>query len=207
MNRRLIGTMTLAAVGAALLTATGCSPTREEVYDQARVSAVTYKQELSQAIPQLDSTMKSLTNVMSSATTNREAAFKTFQSDLGGLRRQAALIQAQAGYMRDDGQAYFAAWDRQIAGEPGDAMPDANAQRTQGALKYSVLQEYMQRTRDQYMSLLTTLKDTEASLATDMSSANVQSLMPKLEDATKQSFMLKQSLGVLVAETNKLIPN
>ena len=113
LNKTLV-LVSLTAGAAWLLT--GCGTTKGyKQADKTGEGIAEFREEILNGKKAIDATMASLDKVAASAATDPRKAFEQYSKDVGNLESTAAKVRKRAQDMREQGDAYFAQWQKQLS--------------------------------------------------------------------------------------------
>src|SRR5262249_15129834 len=105
-----------AAVGGAAMLLSGCGTTSGyKQADKTGEGIAEFRDEITQGKVAIDATMKALSDIAASATTDPRKAFERYSKDVANLESTAAKIRKRGAAMQEQGQAYFKHWEEQLA--------------------------------------------------------------------------------------------
>ena len=151
----------------------------------------------------INETMKSLELVSASATTDPRKAFEQYSKNVASLESAANKARKCSQEVKDQGKAYFAQWEKQLAEVQN---PDI---RTLAVERKAKLQETFESIRKvaeplkaQFDPWMSDLKDLQKYLGNDLTIAGVDAAKGLFAKTTAEGREVQKSMDVLVAELN-----
>jgi hypothetical protein len=170
-------TVVLVTAGAALLLS-GCSTTKGyEQADKTGAGIAEFRDEIVKGKVAIDATMKSLSDVAATATTDPRKAFEQYSKNVAELESTANTIRKRAESMKEKGQAYFTQWETELAQVNNPEIRSLAEQRK------AKLQETFQSIRKV---------------------AGVDAAKPLFTKTTEEGLEVQKSMDAVVAELNTL---
>ena len=151
----------------------------------------------------IDDTMNSLSQVAASATTNPRKAFERYSKDVANLESAANDARKCSQEVKDQGKAYFAQWEKQLAEVKN---PDIRALAVERKAKlqqaFDTIRQYAEPLKAQFNPWLSDLKDLRQYLANDLTIAGVDAAKPLFAKTQNEGFEVQKSMDALVSELN-----
>jgi hypothetical protein len=205
MNPRKDKTISLAiATIAAAALFTGCGTTSGyKQADKTGEGIAEFRDEITNGKKAIDATMKSLGDVAVSANTDPRKAFEQFSKDVANLESTAAKIRKRAQNMREQGQAYFQAWQQQLATVNNPEIRSLAEQRKAKLQEtFDNIRNYSEPLKAQFDPWLSDLKDLQKYLSQDLTVTGVDAAKNLFSKATSEGLEVQKSMDGLVAELN-----
>jgi len=204
---RLKPILTLTAVTAGVMTLlSGCGTTSGyKQADKTGAGIAEFRDEIVKGKTAIDATMKSLSDIAASANTDPRAAFTKYSKDVANLESTAATIRKRAQTMRDQGQAYFAQWEKELA-EVKDPEIRALAQQRKAKLQetFESIRKYSDPLKAQFDPWMSNLKDLQTYLSNDLTIAGVEAAKSLFAKTTAGGQEVQKSMDALIGELNTI---
>jgi len=127
----------------------------------------------------IDATMKSLDQVAVSATTDPRKAFEQFSKDVANLESAANDARKCSQNAKDQGKAYFAQWEKQLADVKNpDIRALAEARKAKLQESFDKIRLLAEPLKAQFGPWMSDLKDLQKYLANDLTIAGVDAAKP-----------------------------
>jgi len=199
--------LTVTAVTAGVMTLlSGCGTTSGyKQADKTGAGIAEFRDEIVKGKTAIDATMKSLSDIAASANTDPRAAFTQYSKDVANLESTAATIRKRAQTMRDQGQAYFAQWEKELA-EVKDPEIRALAEQRKAKLQetFESIRKYSDPLKAQFDPWMSNLKDLQTYLGNDLTIAGVEAAKSLFAKTTAGGQEVQKSMDALIAELNTI---
>ncbi len=207
MKNRYIQTVSLitALAGTAfLLTACGSTKGYKQA-DKTGAGIAEFRDEITNGKKAIDATMKSLGDVATSANTDPRKAFEKYSKDVANLESTAAKIRKRAQDMKEQGQAYFKQWEKQLA-EVNNPEIRNLAQERKAKLQetFDRIKQYTEPLKAQFDPWMSDLKDLQKYLSQDLTIAGVDAAKGLFTKTTEGGLEVQKSMDALVVELNTI---
>jgi chromosome segregation ATPase len=149
--------------------------------------------------------MKALSDIAASANTDPRAAFAQYSKDLAKLESTAATIRKRAQSMREQGQAYFSQWQKELA-EVKDPEIRALAEQRKAKLQetFESIRKYSDPLKAQFDPWMSNLKDLQTYLSNDLTIAGVEAAKSLFAKTTAGGQEVQKSMDALIGELNTI---
>jgi len=165
----------------------------------------TLKAEAEKAKAQADLTIASLDATLAAADADPRPAFQKFQKDLEGLKAQASIVRTRGDAMKSKGQAYFKAWEAQLA---QIATPEikkaAETRRGEISKNYDEILSSMAATRESYDKLMAFMGDLSKVMENDLNAQGLKAVVPKVDQAKEQVKGVQAGVDGVIANLGKI---
>ena len=153
----------------------------------------------------IDATMQALSEIATTANTDPRKAFERYAKDVANLESTAATIRERAQSMREQGQAYFTQWEKELA-EVKDPEIRALAAQRKAKLQetFESIRKYSDPLKAQFDPWMSNLKDLQKYLSNDLTIAGVDAAKGLFSKATIAGLEVQKSMDALVAELNTI---
>ncbi len=195
--------VTILAAGAACLLA-GCASTAGyKQADKTGAGIAEFREEIVNAKQAIDETVQALDAIAVSANTDPRAAYQRFSKSVSNLESASAKAQKRGQAMKEQGQAYFAQWEKQLAEVQN---PEIRALAQQRKAKLSTTFDSIKRLTEplkaQFDPWMSDLKDLQKYLSNDLTIAGVDAARPLFTKTKTSGLAVQKSMDELVAELN-----
>jgi len=193
-----ITTLTSAAI------LSGCGTTAGyKQADKTGAGIAGFRDEIVNGKKAFDATMKSLSEIAATATTDPRKAFTQYSKDVSNLESTAAKIRKRAQSMQEKGQSYFRMWEDELANISNPEIR-ALAQERQAKLRetFESIRQYAEPLKAQFDPWMSDLKDLERYLSNDLTIAGVDAAKSLFKKTTQEGLKVQESMDALVAELN-----
>lgn len=203
MHTTSIKTLILTTLAAAALSA-GCGTTSGyKQADKTGEGIAEFREEIVNGKKAIDDTMKSLDAVAVSATTDPRKAFEQYSKNVAKLESAAAKARKRSQDMKDQGKAYFAQWEKQLAEVQNAEIRNLAAQRKAKLQEtFDSIKKVAEPLKAQFDPWMSNLKDLEKYLANDLTIAGVDAAKGLFAKTKAGGLDVQKSLDALLAELN-----
>lgn len=173
--------------------------------DKTGAGIAEFRDEIVKGKTAIDATMKALSDIAASANTDPRAAFNQYSKDLSNLESTAATIRKRAQAMREQGQAYFTQWEKELA-EVKDPEIRALAQQRKAKLQetFESIRKYSDPLKAQFDPWMSNLKDLQTYLSNDLTIAGVEAAKSLFAKTTAGGQEVQKSMDALIGELNTI---
>jgi hypothetical protein len=151
----------------------------------------------------IDDTMKALDQVSMSATTDPRKPFEQYSKDVANLESAADKARKSSQEVKEQGKAYFAQWEKQLAEVKN---PDIRALAVERKAKlqaaFDTIRQLAEPLKAQFDPWLSDLKDLQKYLANDLTIAGVDAAKGLFVKTEAEGREVQKSMDALVAELN-----
>jgi len=202
---RNISVVAVLAAGAMTMLS-GCGTTSGyKQADKTGAGIAEFRDEIVKGKTAIDATMKSLSDVAASANTDPRSAFAQFSKDVSNLESTAATVRKRAQSMRDQGQAYFTQWEKELA-EVKDPEIRALAVQRKAKLQetFESVRKYSDPLKAQFEPWMSNLKDLQTYLSNDLTIAGVEAAKSLFAKTSSGGQEVQKSMDALIGELNTI---
>lgn len=177
------------------LTIVGCSSTGYKKAEGTASKITQSRTELTNASRQIDTTLNSLTSLISADSTNADVLFKQFSTNITAIETQAAKVRKTIDSMNTQGAAYFAAWEQDSAlFQNPDLKAQADKRRIELQKDYAQINAYLEATGEAYRPFDKNLRDVERFLSNDLTPAGRASISAPLQRITTEGRVTQKAI-------------
>lgn len=188
----LILTATTVATTALL---TGC---KSPGYDQGNKTAANIQASaarISALSGQIDTTLAALNDIVAKPAADLRPQYKQFASSLGELESAAREIASARGGMGDEGKAFFAKWDEQIAQiQNEDIKARSQSRKDEVSKQLLAIKTSYAEAAAAFKPFLADLKDVQKYLSVDLTASGVAAIKEPAAAAMQNAVPLKASI-------------
>jgi hypothetical protein len=192
------------ALGGAALLMTACGTTSGyKQADKTGAGIAEFRDEIVKGKKAVDATMKSLSTIAATATTNPRKAYEQFSKDVANLESTAAQIRKRSQSMQVQGQAYFKQWETELAQVKNPEVRKLADQRKAALQKtFETIRQQADPMKAKFDPWMADLKDLKVYLGNDLTIAGVDSAKSLFTKTTHEGLEVQESMDALVAELN-----
>lgn len=187
----------------------GCAGNRSGEAVEARQAVTSIqntRQELEKARLQVDDMLAAVNALKVATPANLPAAYKAFNTQVAQTVKQAGIASQRAQEMREQGQQYIAAWEKETEQLSTPELKARAAQRRQTvAENYDRLREAALATDRAYQPFLTYLRDIQRSLSLDLTPDGVKAARPAFESVQGSGLTLKEQIDNFLAQIDEVL--
>jgi len=194
----------VALAAGATLVLSGCGTTAGyQQADKTGAGIAEFREEILNGKKAIDATMKSLSGIAASATTDPRKAFEAYTKDISRLESTAEKVRKRAENMKEQGDAYFKEWEAQLAQVNNPEIRDL-AQKRKAKLQeaFSSIRKYTEPLKTQFAPWMSDLKDLQKYLGNDLTIAGVDAAKGLFSKTTSGGLEVQKAMDSLVAELN-----
>jgi predicted nucleic acid-binding Zn-ribbon protein len=198
-----IVSLTGATVAAAILMTACASSSGYKQADKTGAGIAEFREEIVNGKKAIDATMKSLTDIASTANTDPRKAFQQFSKDVANLESTAAKVRKRGEDMKAQGAAYFKKWEQELATMTNPEIRSlAEQQRAKLQSTFDSIRKYTEPLKAQFNPWMSDLKDLEKYLSNDLTISGVDAAKSLFRKTTDEGLEVQKSMDALVAELN-----
>ena len=199
---KLITTATITAFAALLLAGCGTT-TGYKRADKTGAGIAEFREEVAKASAAVNDTVKALDEVAVTADTNPRKAFERYSKSLSNLESAADKARKRAKEMREQGQAYFATWEKQMEQvQNPEIRALAEKRRTELQATFDNIKKYTEPLKAQFDPWLSDLRDLRTYLGNDLTVTGVDAAKKLFARTQSEGIEVQKSMDALVAELN-----
>ena len=162
-----------------------------------------FREEILNGKKAVDATVKSLGDVAASATTNPRKAFEAYTKSVANLESTAAKVTKRSKDMQEQGKAYFAQWEKQLAEVSNPEIKKLAAERKAKLQEtFASIKTAAEPLKAQYAPWMADLKDLQKYLSNDLTIAGVDAAKGVFAKTRAHGAEVQKSMDTLVAELN-----
>jgi uncharacterized protein YhaN len=188
-----------------LVVSLGCSTTGQQKASSAATSLEATRTEIANVSNALDKAVASLTDLAEKPQSDLTPQYNTFRTSVQELEAQAKKVGASAQAMRDRGQEYFSAWEKEGGDINNPELRKISADR-RAALSshYKNVTEGYQKAKAAFLPLFTQLNDVQRILGLDLTDNGLKMASSSASEAQKSAVIVKKELSGVSAELDEL---
>jgi hypothetical protein len=197
--------LSLAVAGAALVFS-GCGSTKGyKQADKTGAGIASFRDEIGKGKEAIDTTMKALSDIATTATTDPRKAYDQYTKAVANLDSTANKIRSRAQSMQEKGQAYFTQWEAELA-QVANPEIRALAEQRKAKLRESFdnVKKYTEPLKAQFDPWMSNLKDLDKYLGNDLTIAGVEAAKPLFTKTQEEGIEVQKSMDGLMAELNTI---
>jgi hypothetical protein len=205
MKNKSVQLVSLAcALGGAALLMTACGTTSGyKQADKTGAGIAEFRDEIVKGKNAIDVTMKSLSDIASTANTDPRKAYEQFSKNVAKLESTAANIRKRAQNMKAQGEAYFKQWETELAQVNNQEVRKLADERKATLQKtFQSIRQVSEPLKAQFDPWMADLKDLKVFLGNDLTIAGVDSAKSLFTKTTNEGLEVQKSMDALVAELN-----
>ena len=133
------------------------------------------------------------------------AQFKKFGAAVGDLESTAKDVSSKVTAMSQEGNAYFTAWDQQLAQIQNEDIKSRSANRKADVQKkFAAIKKSYEEASGEFKPFMSDLKDIQTALATDLTPGGLDAIKSSASRATRRAGTVKTTLGKLAGQFRDL---
>jgi predicted nucleic acid-binding Zn-ribbon protein len=192
---------TTASLLAIAFTSTGCATRGHLRAQTASDSIATGANQIDNARRHLAETTTGLRTLVTQPEVDRRAAYERFRNAVAALERSVAAVNAEAENIQWQGQRYFEHWNAQVAEMRNEDIRARSVSRQEEVSRqFAQLQQQYQQARQEFVPLMTTLRDIQRLISADLTPAGIAGAREFAARAEQDAARVQQTLDRL-AET------
>lgn len=186
---------------ALFLCTTSCQSTGRSRAENLQSDLTDIQESLTEGSDHVDKTIFAL-NALPTEQTDLTKPYEKYVDELEDLESHAKSVRKESDDLREKGQAYFEAWQKDMAAITNESLKKQSEERKE-ELKaaYAKIDEIKADSRKMFDTFLTNLQDIRKYLDTDLTPAGVQGIASMIEEANKESADVKTR----IKELNEII--
>jgi chromosome segregation ATPase len=203
MNRVLL-LIALAAGASSLLVGCGTSRGYKQA-DKTGEGIASFREEILNGKKAIDQTMAALSQIQASAATDPRKAFEDYSKAVANLESTAEKARKRAAAMREQGKAYFDAWEKQLAEVKNPEIQQMAQQRKQKLqTAFDNIKHVSEPLKQQFDPWMSDLKDLDKYLSSDLTVNGVDAAKPLFKKTLDGGKEVQKSMDALIAELNTI---
>jgi len=189
---------------AALLAGCGTTSGYKQA-DKTGEGIAEFRAEIVNSKKAIDETMKSLDQIVESATSDPRKAFEHYTKSVANLESAAAKARKRSQEMKDQGQAYFAQWEKQLAEVQNTEIRNlATARKAKLQETFDTIAKAAAPIKVQFDPWMSDLKDLQKYLANDLTIAGVDAAKSLIAKTRTEGMEVQKSMDTLLGELNSV---
>jgi hypothetical protein len=196
----------LTVAAAQLFTAADASAAGYKMADKVGASIAEFRDEIINIKKEVDTTMVALDKIVTTAASDPRKAFKAFDKAVPEIDDAAKKAKKRATDMKERGQAYFAAWEKELAGvNNAEIRQLAEERKVKLQAAFGNIRTLMEPARDQFTSWLANLKDLQKYLSNDLTIGGIDAAKELIGKAKTEGQGVQQSMDRVIGELNTIV--
>jgi len=199
-------TLNLSAIlcATALVLLAGCASGNYQKGSATGATLQASADKINQGSGKIDAALATLGDLMKNPG-DMAAQFKKFSSAVNDLESTAKDVAGKYASMTKQGEAYFAAWDEQLAQIQNEDIKSRSADRKAAVQKqFSAIKSSYEEAAAEFKPFMSDLKDIQTALATDLTPAGLDAITKSADKATKSGTKVKATVGKLATQFKQL---
>jgi predicted nucleic acid-binding Zn-ribbon protein len=198
----LVSNLALAAVVSAFV---GCASGNYEKGAGTATGLTESAEKIAVGNTNIDATLKALNDLVATTQGDLVPKFKAYNEAVDNLESAAKDVRDKVAKMREKGNAYFLAWDEQLAQIQNEDIKKRSSERKAQVQKefMDIKQSYAQAQID-FKPFMSNLKDIQTALSTDLTMGGIGAVKGTVEKANQNAVPLKKSLDELSKQFKEL---
>ena len=203
---RFIAWAALTVAAAQLFTAGQASAAGYKMADKVGASIAEFRDEIINVKKEVDKTMTALDKIVTTAATDPRKAFKEFDKAVPDIDDAAKKAKKRAEDIKSRGQAYFAGWEKELAGvNNAEIRQLAEERKVKLQATFGNIRTSMEPVRDQFTGWLANLKDLQKYLSNDLTIGGIDAAKELIGKAQTDGRAVQQSMDNVIAELNTIV--
>jgi hypothetical protein len=204
-TRTRILSLLAATAGASWLLA-GCGTTSNyKQADKTGEGIASFREEILNGKKAIDATVAALDAVAVSAATDPRKAYEQFSTSVDNLQSTADKIRKRSQQMKEQGQAYFTAWEQQLAQVKNpDIQKLANQRKAKLKETFDNIKNYTEPLKTQFEPWMSDLKDLRTYLGNDLTVTGVDAAKSLFKKTQTSGLEVQKSMDALIGELNSI---
>ena len=201
---QIIPLATLTVVATVLFTGCGTTAGYKQA-DKTGAGIAEFRDKIVKGKVAIDSTVAALDQVAASANTDPRKAFEHYTKALGELDSAANRVKKRGQDMKEQGQAYFKQWEKQMAEVQNPEIRNLAEQRKAKLQQaFDNIKNYTDPLKAQFEPWVSDLKDLQKYLSNDLTIAGVDAAKPLFAKTRAEGVEVQKSMDGLVGELNTI---
>jgi len=191
----IASTLMLAALPALLV---GCKTAGYDTGNKTAANIQTAADQIGALPAQIDKTLASLNELSEKPQADLRPQFKAYSANRSDLESAAKDIGSTHKSMVENGKAFFAQWDEQVAKiQSEDIKSRSQSRKDEVMKKLEALKAKYAEAESAFKPFMSDLKDIEQALSMDLTASGVKAVSKSAAKANKSAVPLKKSIGEL----------
>jgi uncharacterized phage infection (PIP) family protein YhgE len=198
-------TINLLTVAASFALLTGCATSGYRQADKTGAGISEFRDEIVNGKKAIDDTMQSLDQISVSASTDPRKAFERYSKSVANLESTASKVRKRSQDMKEQGKAYFAQWEKQLAEVQNPEIRKLAVERKAKLQEtFDSIKKFAEPLRTQFDPWMSDLKDLQKYLGNDLTIAGVDAAKVPFAKTRTEGIEVQKSMDALVAELNTI---
>lgn len=196
----------LTVAAAQLFTATATSAAGYKLADKVGASIAELRDEILVIKKEVDKTMVALDKIVTTAATDPRKAFKDFDKAVPDIDDAAKKAKKRGEDMKERGQAYFAAWEKELASVSNPEIRQlAEERKAKLQATFGNIRTFMEPARDQFNGWLANLKDLQKYLRNDLTIGGIDAAKDLIGKAKADGLAVQATMDRIIGELNTIV--
>jgi len=157
--------------------------------------------QIERARGKVDQTLKSMNSLVDSPQADPRSQFTAFKKNVDELETLAKKASKEADLMQDQGDEYFARWEKDLKKVKNEEMRSAGeGRRAEREAQFKRIQSSYQQVKSTATPFMQDLRDIRTSLSADLSPKGIESMKSFAARANEHFQPLNKALGDLSAD-------
>ncbi len=186
------------ALASLVATTVGCASRSNAGYLRGQTASDSLSNaanEIDHARRQLADTTTALAAIVNQPTLDLRTAFERYRTSLAALERTVTSVNNEADNMQKQGQKYFEHWNTQLAAmQNEDIRARSVARQQEVSRQFTQIQQQYQDVRQQFVPVMTSLRDIQKLLSADLTPAGVGAAREFAVRADAEATRVRQAL-------------
>ncbi len=190
-------------IAAAMVLSTGCATSGYKQADKTGEGIAEFRDGVVKGKKAIDETVKSLGMVATSATTDPRPAFERFSKDVANLESTANTVRKRSAALKEQGKAYFAQWEAQLAEVKNPEIRNlAVSRKAKLQESFDKIRTVAEPLKAQFDPWMSDLKDLQKYLSNDLTIAGIDAAKGLITKTQAEGAEVQKSTDALVNELN-----
>ncbi len=202
--KKTLGLVVIAAGAGCLLVGCGTTSGYKQA-DKTGEGIADFRTEILNGKKAIDQTMLALDQVATSAATDPRKAFEQYSKSIGNLQSAADKIRKRSADMQEQGKAYFAQWEQQLAQVKNPEIQQlAKERKAKLNEAFDNIRSVAEPLKTKFDPWMSDLKDLQTYLSNDLTVNGVDAAKSLFKKTKTDGTQVQQSMDALVAELNTI---
>jgi len=206
MQRTVSTVRKIVGLGCCLALLAGCSSNGKPAKESAQTvqGLGDTRKALVRAKEQVNETTAAM-NALSSGGGDVKSNYARFNQAVAETQRQREMARKRGAEMREQADAYIAAWQREMADvDNPELRAGVEARREKVRQNFDAIRTSAQATRDAYEPYMKDLQDIQKVLGMDLTPQGVQTVRPVIDKANADARVVNERLDALIAQLDNV---
>lgn len=179
----------------------GCTSAGYRKSDAAANSLQSAAAEVQAESGAIDATLASLKDLVNDPGSDLKRPYQRFSTSLAHLTAAAERTEHTGKRMTERGNAYFQAWEKQLATIDYEHIRDlSQARKSEVSQRFEAVRQRYQESQQAVQPLIAYLADIHKAIGADLTSSGLQSMKGVVQNADTNAAKVQVALKVLVTE-------